>query len=49
MSKSIEKFGTTSTTMTKTNPTIFNKTNMSDIKSNTVKTIFKPAIQEEKE
>ena len=45
MSKSMEKFGNTSTSLTKTNPTTFNRTNMTDVKSNNTKTIFKPAIQ----
>ena len=45
MSKSMEKFGTTSMSLTKTNPTTFNKTNMTDVKSNNAKTIFKPSIQ----
>ena len=44
MSKSIEKLGSTSTTFTKTNPTLINKTNMSDMKSSNTKTIFKPII-----
>ncbi len=45
MSKSMEKFGNTSTSLTKTNPTTFNRTNMTDVKFNTTKTIFKPPIQ----
>ena len=41
MSKSLDRFGTTSTTLTKTNPTTFNRTNMTEIKPNTTKIIFK--------
>ena len=44
MSKSLDRFGTTSTTLTKTNPTTFNRTNMTDFKSNNTKTVFKPVI-----
>ena len=45
MSKSMEKMGNTSTNFTKTSPTNFNRTNMTDGKFNTTKTIFKPPIQ----
>ena len=40
MAKSTEKLGNTSTTFFKTNPT-FNKTSMTELKSNNTKTIFK--------
>ena len=42
----MEKIGNTSTNFTKTSPTDFNRTNMTDGKFNKTKTIFKPPIQQ---